>query len=106
MKGGDWPYWFLGDNEWKPLNNGAYVSAPNSYLQQNLQLIYVCAKAQGQRKICVNTPYVDDPNIYSVWTTKRHGPHEAIYCRQTQSSTPNGMSRQEHLASNNETMRH
>ena len=53
---------------------------PNSFLQQELQVIYVSQTQCGKAEISVHTPYVDPPGIYAVWRSNRYGRDEAFRC--------------------------
>ena len=71
VKGGHFPYWFLSNNVWEPLNGGIYSRLTSWFMASVYQVIYICPTYDGETQIWVNTPQLDTRDLYAVFHCRR-----------------------------------
>ena len=75
-----YPFWFLEDKIWAPLNNQDYNPVPAAFLARQPQHLYIGTSSDGYVEISCHTPKFDWPGLYHVFGCKNHGRDEVLYC--------------------------
>ena len=80
VTGGAYPYWFLSQNEFREINDGAYSTVPAAFVAQQPQSIYVVKDYAGCPEFWVHTPQFDPPGLYAVFMSRSCGLEQAFDC--------------------------
>ena len=77
--GGAYPFWFLADNHYQPLNRGLYTNIPPAFLAMKPQTMFIFQNYEGFAQIYCHTPEIDGDGYYAVFESKKYGRDSILY---------------------------
>ena len=78
VKGGQWPNWWLAENEFEKVTKG-YDRLPRAFYTEGVQKLFVYENYQGKGELFVHTPGLDKSGYYALYESQTYGRDEALY---------------------------